>query len=90
MAKLEPISAAQMKKAAKRFSHDTASTYDGLHPKHSALLADTELELVAGFLNSCEAVGLFPSQLRATITTLFLSTNSRRPRTTVATGGSDS
>ena len=71
LAELEPITVDMIRNAAKRFSHATASTYDGFHPGHSALLGDAELELVSRFMHSFKDVGLMPSQVRATVTLLI-------------------
>ena len=71
LAEPRPITAIMIRAAAKRFSHNAAPTYDGFRPCYFAFRGDDELELVSRFVRLSEAVGLLPSQVRATVTVII-------------------
>ena len=49
-----------LRSAGNTFSHCTTATYDGVHPRHFALLSDAALQVVAVFLESIENLGAWP------------------------------
>ncbi len=68
---LPDISLEGFQQAVKKFTHHTARTYDGIHPKHMELLSDEQQRAVISFLRLVEAFGEFPEALRTIVTVLI-------------------
>ncbi len=60
-----------IRRASASFSHAAASTYDGFHVRHFALLCDDALLALSEILVLMELTGGLPSQLRATILSML-------------------
>jgi len=50
-----------LRSAGNTFSHRTTATYDGVYPRHFALLSDSALKVIGIFLENIEKCGTWPS-----------------------------
>ncbi len=60
-----------IRQASKEFPHTTASTFDGFHVRHYALLSAAALEVLASILYLSELLGELPAQIAAVILTML-------------------
>ncbi len=61
----------ELRAASLAFSKRTASTFDGLHPRHFALLSDQALAALATIYEAVELLGAWPKQLDLVIMPLI-------------------
>ncbi len=61
---LPRISAASVADAGSSFTWDTASTYDGFHPRHFGMLSEQGCETAAALMEAMELSARLPSQLQ--------------------------
>ena len=54
----------ELRKASLDFSEKTATTADGFHPRHFALLGDCGLQQLSRLYSACEVASRFPPQIR--------------------------
>ena len=71
MADRRKISARDIRRASFCFKDTTGLGSDKFHPRWFAILPEESLEQVADFLNSLEALGVWPMQLHATLIALI-------------------
>ena len=57
------LDAATLRAASEAFSKSTSYTFDGVHPRHFALLSDDALECLAMLLTACKNIGEWPEEL---------------------------
>ena len=69
---LGEINPAEVRGAARSFPCSSCSTWDGFHPRHFAMLTDSQLQVIVLLLYSIEARRAFPKELRALIAVLIL------------------
>ena len=69
---LGEINPAEVRGAARSFPCSRCSTWDGFHPRHFAMLTDSQLQVIVLLLYSIEARRAFPKELRALIAVLIL------------------
>jgi hypothetical protein len=65
--KLTELSADELRNAAKSFSGSTASSFDGIHPRHGDAMSDEGLGALSAFLSLCEATGRWPNGINAVV-----------------------
>lgn len=63
-AALERLTVAEISEAALSHATGTASTYDGFHPRHFALLGADGLRAMAAIWEACELSAMVPRQIR--------------------------
>ena len=63
--KLQEVTIADVRRAVRSFSKKTASTWDGFHPRHYALLGEAQVKTVMNFLLLVERIGVLPTVLQA-------------------------
>eukprot|EP00959_Pyramimonas_sp_CCMP1952_P367362 7694300-Pyramimonas_sp.AAC.1 len=68
--------------AAKSFPLRIASTWDGLHPRHFALITEQLADLVAKQLLIIERLGFMPAQIQAIISVLAVKHKHQDPQAT--------
>ncbi len=68
---LPAITLEVFQQALRRFSHHTARTYDGIHPKHLDLLSEEQQSTVISFLHLVEAFGALPDAIGSVVTVLI-------------------
>jgi hypothetical protein len=68
---LPPISIEEFRRAVNTFPKRTSSTWDGLHPRHFALLTDEQIEVVIKLVRLIEHVGEMPACLQGIVATLI-------------------
>eukprot|EP00959_Pyramimonas_sp_CCMP1952_P139280 2915064-Pyramimonas_sp.AAC.1 len=61
---LGPSTPARLRKVCRSFPRNTGSTWDGVHPRHFAMLDDAQAELVCKMIELIEQIGHMPSQLQ--------------------------
>ena len=65
--RMPDITPSDLLNAAETFTHTTSCTYDGIHPRHVALLSHEGRQALANILMACEAMGVWPDSVRVTI-----------------------
>ncbi len=60
---LPRLSPTALREASLTMAPRTSQTYDGLHPRHFALLTDGALEALADLYEAAEALGAWPTQI---------------------------
>ncbi len=68
---LPPITVQEFRRAINTFPRRTSSTWDGLHPRHFALLTDAQIEVVIKLMRLIEQVGEMPTCLQGIVATLI-------------------
>jgi exonuclease III len=68
---LPPLTGDMLREAALSFSHGTASSYDGIHPRHYSLVCQEGLDVLALLLMTCEELGVWPDSLRSVVIALI-------------------
>ena len=69
---LGPMNGKILQEAARSFSATAASTWDGVHPRHLALITEQQADIVAQLMLLIESLGFIPSQIQAIISALRL------------------
>ncbi len=65
------LKAEELREASRRFRRRTASTFDGFHCRHYALLEDDGLDALAAIIEACELMGRLPPRLGLVTTPLL-------------------
>jgi len=68
---LPPLTAQILREAARSFSHGTACSYDGFHPRHFDFVCDEGLDVLAVLMMACEELGVWPESLRAVVIAFY-------------------
>ena len=68
---LPPITVEELREASLSFKRTTASTYDGFHVRHFAMLSDEALQCIAHLLMTCEACGQLPDNVISPLVVLI-------------------
>ncbi len=68
---LPRITPEQLRHASRSFKTQTATTYDGFHPRHFACLSDDALQALGTILQTVELTGRWPRQLECVVTALL-------------------
>ena len=69
---LGPMNGKILQEAARSFSVTAASTWDGVHPRHLALITEPQADIVAQLILLIESLGYMPSQIQAISSVLIL------------------
>ncbi len=65
------LTADELREASRSFKRRTASTFDGFHCRHYALMGNGALDTLAAILETCERIGRMPTRLGLVTTPLL-------------------